>query len=54
MQKLYASENIRSIYRKWFLSPIPTEGLDLGLQLSPTLEKLFRNPTDSPDPALYE
>jgi glutamate/aspartate transport system substrate-binding protein len=54
MQKLYAGGNIRSIYGRWFTSPIPPDGLDLSLRVSPTLDRIFQQPTDSPDPALYE
>jgi len=54
MQQLYTSGNIRSIYNKWFTSPLPPEGIILNLSVSETLDRVFRHPTDSPDPALYQ
>ena len=54
MQQLYTSGSIRPIYHKWFTSEIPPEGISLNLSVSEPLDRVFRNPTDSPDPALYQ
>lgn len=54
MRKLYATGGIDAIYQKWFGSKIPPEGIDLNLRPSESLQKIFRQPTDSPDPAAYE
>jgi glutamate/aspartate transport system substrate-binding protein len=50
---LYRSGGIDAIYRRWFLSPIPPRGANLELPVSPVLQRVFRQPTDSPDPAAY-
>jgi glutamate/aspartate transport system substrate-binding protein len=54
MRQLYSSGGIQSIYGKWFNSPIPPGGINLGLPVNETLGKVFEHPTDSPDPALYQ
>ena len=54
MRQLYTSGSIRPIYHKWFTSEIPPEGISLNLSVSEPLDRVFRNPTDSPDPALYQ
>jgi glutamate/aspartate transport system substrate-binding protein len=54
MRQLYTSGGIRPIYHKWFTSEIPPEGISLNLAVSDLLDRVFRNPTDSPDPALYQ
>jgi glutamate/aspartate transport system substrate-binding protein len=41
-----ASGEAARLYRKWFQSPIPPRGLQLGLPLSPEMEELFRHPND--------
>lgn len=54
MTKLYKSGEIKKIYHKWFESPIPPKGINLNVPISDALEKVFANPTDSPDPKVYE
>jgi glutamate/aspartate transport system substrate-binding protein len=34
------------LYEKWFLSPLPSKGLNLNLPMSDDMERLFRNPSD--------
>lgn len=34
------------LYRRWFQSPIPPKGLNLGLPLSDDMQELFRHPND--------
>jgi glutamate/aspartate transport system substrate-binding protein len=41
-----SSGEAERLYRKWFLSPIPPRGLNLGLPLGEDMEELFRNPND--------
>lgn len=50
---LYRSSEMQRIYAKWFQSPIPPKGINLNLAMSPQLQVVFKNPTDSPDPAAY-
>ncbi len=54
MTKLYKSGEIEKIYGKWFLSKIPPRGIVLDFPISDSLKKVFANPTDSPDPKVYE
>ncbi|HEX7327986.1 MAG TPA: amino acid ABC transporter substrate-binding protein [Casimicrobiaceae bacterium] len=54
MTKLYKSGEIETIYKKWFESPIPPKGINLNIPISNSLKRVFANPTDSPDPKVYE
>jgi len=38
--------DVATIYRKWFLAPIPPKGVTLGIQVSPLLREQFTFPTD--------
>jgi len=51
---LYKSGAISSIYTKWFLTPIPPKNVNLNVPMSAELKKVFANPTDSGDPAVYK
>ena len=44
--KLIKSGDIRKIYDKWFLKPIPPRGVSLEMPVSPALEEAFKNPND--------
>ncbi|MES2899949.1 MAG: amino acid ABC transporter substrate-binding protein [Pseudomonadota bacterium] len=50
---LFRSGDINTIYRKWFLSPIPPNRAELHLPMSNALRKAISFPTDSSDPARY-
>jgi glutamate/aspartate transport system substrate-binding protein len=50
---LFTSAEFPAFYAKWFTSPIPPRNLNLDIPLAGALQKLFANPTDSPDPAAY-
>ena len=52
--KLSQSGELSKIYDKWFMSPIPPKGASLNMPMSPNLKKAMANPTDSPDPKVYE
>lgn len=54
MTQIYKSGEIEKIYNKWFLQPIPPKGITLDFPVSDALKKVFANPTDSPDPAVYQ
>ena len=54
MTKLFKSGEIEKIYSKWFMSPIPPKNINLNVPISDSLKKVFANPTDSPDPAVYQ
>jgi glutamate/aspartate transport system substrate-binding protein len=51
---LYKSAEIEAIYRKWFESPVPPNGLNFRTPMSAVLRKAFANPSDSSDPTSYE
>lgn len=54
VKALMKSGEIEKIYSKWFLSPIPPKNINMNVPMSPQLKKIIANPTDSPDPAVYQ
>jgi glutamate/aspartate transport system substrate-binding protein len=42
-----------ALFKKWFQDPIPPKGLNLNFKLSPQLEKMLAQPSDSADAAAY-
>lgn len=50
---LFKSGEIKTIYAKWFQSPIPPKGINLNWPMPVYLEAAIANPTDSPDPQHY-
>lgn len=54
LRELFASGEIRAIYRRWFESPLADKGgVNLKMPMSAALQKAIARPTDSPDPAAY-
>jgi len=53
LRKVYQSDEIQRIYKKWFMSPIPPRGVNLNFPMPATLKAVLAKPTDSPDPAAY-
>ena len=51
---LFKSGEIRTIYDKWFVKPIPPKGLTLNLPMSAPLAKVVAQPTNSGDPEAYK
>ena len=51
---LYKSGAIAPIYAKWFQGKVPPKDINLALTPSPQLARVFANPTDSGDPAVYK
>ena len=51
--RLFRGEEIKDIYARWFTSPIPPSGINLEVPMSPALQRVFSNPTDTPDPDAY-
>lgn len=43
---LYKSGEINKIYTKWFQSPIPPKGINLGFPMSDALKELVKHPSD--------
>jgi glutamate/aspartate transport system substrate-binding protein len=50
---LYQSSEGAAVYEKWFMQKIPPKGLNLNTPMAPELKKVFRKPSDSPDPDSY-
>ena len=50
---IYRNGDINRIYAKWFLNPIPPNGVDLNVPMSAELKRVIANPTDSDDPQTY-
>jgi glutamate/aspartate transport system substrate-binding protein len=54
MTQIYKSGQIRAIYDKWFLKPVPPKNINLNVPMSDQFKKVVANPTDSGDPAAYK
>lgn len=50
---LYASPEIKTIYDKWFMTPVPPKGLNYNVPLGAALKHEFQHPTSSPNPDDY-
>ncbi|MBX9468674.1 MAG: amino acid ABC transporter substrate-binding protein [Rhizobium sp.] len=46
LKEVFTNGEIETIYNKWFISPIPPNGMNLNLPMSPALKAAFANPTD--------
>lgn len=51
--ELLRSGEILTLYRRWFQSPIPPHGTQLGMPMSAAMKRIVERPTDSADPAQY-
>lgn len=54
LEGLYSSGEINAIYDKWFIEPIPPRDLNMNFPMSDQLKKTIANPTDDPNPDLYQ
>ncbi len=45
---------MEQLYDKWFTQPIPPRGINLNWPMGQALKRVFEQPTDSPDPAVYQ
>jgi len=50
---IYRSGEINKIYARWFLSPIPPNGVTLNIPMSAVLRRAIEHPSDSGDPETY-
>ncbi|HRE19544.1 MAG TPA: amino acid ABC transporter substrate-binding protein [Rhabdaerophilum sp.] len=50
---LYMGPEGAALFKKWFQSPIPPNGITLNVPLNAMLKKMLEKPTDSADPAAY-
>lgn len=46
LKEVFTSPAIEVLYNKWFMSPIPPEGMNLNLPMSPELRNAFANPEE--------
>ncbi len=53
IKAMFRSGDIHRLYRQWFQSPIPPNGVNLALPMHPAMQRVIEHPTDSPDPAVY-
>jgi glutamate/aspartate transport system substrate-binding protein len=53
LSAIYGSGEIDRIYAKWFLAPVPPNGVNLHIPMSATLRHAIDNRIDSGDPAAY-
>jgi glutamate/aspartate transport system substrate-binding protein len=54
MTRFFRSGGVQPSYQKWFQAVNAPSGINLSPTISAPLEKVFRNPTDSADPAYYK
>lgn len=45
---------LENLYAKWFTQAIPPRDINLNLPMSAALKRVIAQPTDSPDPAVYQ
>lgn len=48
LEQIMKSGEAERIYHKWFMSPLPSTGLNLNYPLSETMRSLYENPNDKP------
>lgn len=46
LERVFTSPQIEGIYNTWFMSPVPPDGINLNLPMSPSLKAAFDAPTD--------
>jgi len=51
--EIYRKGELKAIYAKWFMSPIPPNGINLAVPMSAQLRQVVDRPTDSGDPQAY-
>ncbi|XAH25759.1 amino acid ABC transporter substrate-binding protein [Xylophilus sp. GW821-FHT01B05] len=50
---LFRSGEIKPIYERWFVQPIPPKNITLNFPMGAALKNVIATPTDSPDPEAY-
>ncbi|MCK1554420.1 amino acid ABC transporter substrate-binding protein [Bradyrhizobium sp. 177] len=50
---IFRNGEINKLYAKWFLNPIPPNGISLNVPMSAALKRVIENPSDSGDPDAY-
>jgi glutamate/aspartate transport system substrate-binding protein len=52
IKDMMKSGELKSLYEKWFLSPIPPRNTVIGIPMGVSLIELIKNPSDAPAEAL--
>jgi glutamate/aspartate transport system substrate-binding protein len=52
--ELYQSPEIEALYKKWLEQPVPPNGINYNVPMSPALRSAFKKPSSSFDPDVYE
>jgi len=50
---IFKRGDLHTLHKRWFQSPIPPRGINLQIPMSDQLQRLIRQPIDSPDPQNY-
>jgi glutamate/aspartate transport system substrate-binding protein len=50
---LYQSPEIEALYKKWFMSPVPPNGLNFNFPMPAVIRNAYRKPSSNPDPDAY-
>jgi glutamate/aspartate transport system substrate-binding protein len=50
---LYQSPEIEALYTKWFLSPVPPNGLNFNFPMPAVIRNAYKRPSSSADPEAY-
>lgn len=54
VQAMMQDGRMEKMYEKWFTQPVPPRGINLNWPMGAALKRVFAQPTDSPDPAVYQ
>jgi glutamate/aspartate transport system substrate-binding protein len=46
LRKIFQGDEIKATYERWFMSPIPPNGINLNLPMSSALQKILQNPAE--------
>lgn len=54
IKDMMKSGELKNVYQKWFLAPIPPKGSVIGIPMGNSLVELFKNPSDIPAEPLFK
>lgn len=54
VQAMMQDGRMEKLYEKWFTQAVPPRGINLNWPMGEALKRVFAQPTDSPDPAVYQ
>jgi len=50
---LFQGPRIQQLYTKWFMSPVPPNGLNFNFPMPSVIRNAYKSPSSSPDPESY-